>query len=192
VTPFNDHALLCSDVTFALLAPLHFSIIFPMETITVTKTPDRALIYDELIPQIRALINGERDSIAAMANVAAAIHQTFGWFWVGFYRVQGPELVLGPFQGPVACMRIGLGKGVCGTAWKEKRTIVVPDVDLFPGHIACNALSRSEIVVPMLNNEGVVEAVLDIDSVDPNTFTEADRIGLEQICQVLQQAIHAA
>ncbi len=155
------------------------------------KTLDRALIYDELVPQIQALISGERDCIAAMANVAAAIHQTFGWFWVGFYRVQGSELVLGPFQGPVACMRIGLGNGVCGTAWKEKRTVVVPDVDLFPGHIACNALSRSEIVVPVFNNEDVLVAVLDIDSVDPDTFTETDRIGLERICKVLQQVVHA-
>lgn len=163
-----------------------------METITVTKTLDRALIYDELIPQIKALISGEMDSIAAMANVAAAIYQTFGWFWVGFYRVQGAELVLGPFQGPVACMRIGLGKGVCGTAWKEKRTLVVPDVDLFPGHIACSALSRSEIVVPIVNPAGLVVAVLDIDSLETNTFTEVDRIGLERICNVLQQVLHAA
>ena len=163
-----------------------------METITVTKTLDRALTYDELIPQIKALISGEMDSIAAMANVAAAIHQTFGWFWVGFYRVQGTELVLGPFQGPVACMRIGLGKGVCGTAWKENRTLVVPDVDLFPGHIACSALSRSEIVVPIVNPAGLVVAVLDIDSLETNTFTEVDRIGLERICNVLQQVFHAA
>ncbi len=129
--------------------------------------------YTELLQEAEALIAGETDEIANMANVAAAIHAKFGFHWVGFYRVIGEELVLGPFQGPVACTRIAYGRGVCGTAWKEKRTLVVPDVDQFPGHIACSALSRSEIVIPIVR-KGAVVAELDIDSTDPGAFDAVD------------------
>ena len=139
--------------------------------------------YKLLSEQIRALTEGETDSIAVMANVCAAIHETMGFFWTGFYRVKNDELVLGPFQGPVACMHIGFGRGVCGTAWAQRKSIVVPDVELFPGHIACSSLSRSEIVVPVLSADGEVKAVLDIDSKDLNTFDDTDRRYLEAICQ---------
>ena len=141
--------------------------------------------YALLIEQIRSLIDGETDSVAVMANVCAAIHETMGFFWTGFYRVVGHELLLGPFQGPVACMHIGYGRGVCGTAWKQKQTIVVPDVEQFPGHIACSSLSRSEIVVPVFSKSGEVMAVLDIDSKELATFDDTDRHYLEQICALL-------
>ena len=131
--------------------------------------------YALLSEQIGALIAGETDQVAVMANVAAAIHQEMGFFWTGFYCVKNNELVLGPFQGPVACMHIPYGKGVCGTAWKEATTQVVPDVELFPGHIACSSLSRSEIVVPVFSEGGDVKAVLDIDSKDLATFDDGDR-----------------
>jgi GAF domain-containing protein len=137
------------------------------------------------VPQIKALIAGETDQIANMANVAAALKQTFDFFWVGFYVVKGDALVLAPFQGPIACTRISLGKGVCGTAWKEAKTILVPDVECFPGHIACNSASRSEIVVPLFHDEQVV-AVLDVDSDTLNTFDETDAYYLEKIGHLLQ------
>jgi GAF domain-containing protein len=141
--------------------------------------------YALLVEQIRSLIDGETDSVAVMANVCAAIHETMGFFWTGFYRVVGHELLLGPFQGPVACMHIGYGRGVCGTAWKQQQTIVVPDVEQFPGHIACSSLSRSEIVVPVFSKSGEVMAVLDIDSKELATFDDTDRHYLEQICALL-------
>lgn len=140
--------------------------------------------YSLLYKQIENLISGEDDSVAVMANVAALIHDTFRFWWTGFYRVQGGELILGPFQGPVACMHIGYGKGVCGTAWKERRTVVVPDVEQFPGHIACSSESRSEIVVPVVQR-GVVVAVLDIDSRDLGTFDDVDAQWLEKIVALL-------
>lgn len=133
-----------------------------------------------MLPQLGALLDGETDLIANLANVAAALKQTFDFFWVGFYVVKGDCLVLGPFQGPVACTRIRRGKGVCGTAWKEARTVVVPDVDLFPGHIACSSASRSEIVVPVRQGETVV-AVLDIDSDRLAAFDETDAHYLERL-----------
>ena len=136
--------------------------------------------YEALLPQLGALLDGETDLIANLANVAAALKQTFDFFWVGFYVVKGDCLVLGPFQGPVACTRIRRGKGVCGTAWKEARTVVVPDVDLFPGHIACSSASRSEIVVPVRQGETVV-AVLDIDSDRLAAFDETDAHYLERL-----------
>jgi GAF domain-containing protein len=136
--------------------------------------------YTALIPQIRELVKNEQDLIANLANIAAALKHTFGFFWVGFYLVKGNELVLGPFQGPVACTRIPFGKGVCGTAWKERRTIVVPDVEQFPGHIACNSASKSEIVVPLFDN-GEIIGVLDIDSDRLNEFDEIDERYLEEI-----------
>jgi GAF domain-containing protein len=138
--------------------------------------------YQLLTEQIKALVEGETDGVAVMANVAAAIHETMGFFWTGFYRVVGDELVLGPFQGPVACMHIAFGRGVCGTAWQRQETIVVPDVEQFPGHIACSSLSRSEIVVPVFSQAGKVVAVLDIDSRELATFDDTDRQYLETIC----------
>ena len=143
--------------------------------------------YEVLYGQIKSLAEGEDDIIANMANISSMIHQTFGFWWTGFYRVCGQELVLGPFQGPLACSRIRYGRGVCGTAWKEAKTIVVPDVDQFPGHIACSSASRSEIVVPVFNeqNSGVI-AVLDIDSSELGTFDETDKEWLEKIARLLQ------
>lgn len=149
--------------------------------------------YQTLVSQIRALITGETDSIAIMANVAAAIHEAMGFWWTGFYRVvqtvdnQQGELLLGPFQGPVACIHIGYGRGVCGTAWQRAATVVVPDVEQFPGHIACSSLSRSEIVVPVFakDDPSRVVAVLDIDSRELNTFDAVDQLYLEEICQLL-------
>lgn len=140
--------------------------------------------YASLLPQIRALLEYETDPVANMANVAAALREQFGWLWVGFYLVKGEELVLGPFQGPVACTRIRKGKGVCGSSWAEARTLVVPDVELFPGHIACSSLSRSEIVVPIIR-DGVVTGVLDADSTELSTYDDTDRDYLEQIVGLL-------
>ena len=141
--------------------------------------------YQTLLPQIASLVAGETDAIANMANVAAALHEAFGFWWTGFYRVEGQQLILGPFQGPVACTRIPYGKGVCGTAWKCAETIVVPNVHEFAGHIACSSASNSEIVVPILR-DGQVIAVLDIDSKDFNTFDETDRLYLEQIATLVR------
>lgn len=140
--------------------------------------------YEALLPQIKAVIEDESDLIANMANVAAMLHETFGFWWTGFYRVVGDELVLGPFQGPMACTRIKKGRGVCGTAWQQEETQVVPDVDKFPGHIACSSLSRSEIVVPVRQGEDII-AVLDIDSAELNTFDHTDRHFLEEIVSML-------
>ena len=135
--------------------------------------------------QLAALLEGESDTIAKMANVAAVLHETFGFWWTGFYRVAGEGLILGPFQGPVACMHIPYGKGVCGTAWARNASVVVPDVEAFPGHIACSAASRSEIVVPVHGPDGSVIAVLDIDSDKLATFDETDRVWLEKIVTLL-------
>lgn len=150
------------------------------------ETNDRVELYAALAPQVHALLAEERDLIAAMANMSAALHTAFRWHWVGFYRVMGAELVLGPFQGPVACSRIGHGRGVCGTAWAEERTLVVPDVDLFPGHIACSPHSRSEIVVPVRDRSGRVAAVLDIDSERPDDFSVVDAHALERLTAQLE------
>ena len=143
--------------------------------------------YEALWPQVESVIEDEPDLIANMANVASMLHETFGFWWTGFYRVIGEELVLGPFQGPMACTRIRHGRGVCGTAWAEDKTQVVPDVDLFPGHIACSSASKSEIVVPM-HHDGKVIAVLDIDSAELATFDETDRRWLEKICQAMTKS----
>lgn len=145
--------------------------------------------YRLLTDQIHSLIDGETDSVAVMATVCAAIHETMGFFWTGFYRVVGDELVLGPFQGPVACMHIAYGRGVCGSAWRQKNTIVVPDVEQFTGHIACSSLSRSEIVVPVISASGDVLAVLDIDSKELATFDETDRKYLEIICEQINKQL---
>ncbi len=140
--------------------------------------------YCQLLPQVQSLCEGETDLIAKMANVAALLHSEFGFWWTGFYRVVDNELLLGPFQGPIACVHIAYGRGVCGTAWKERCTVVVPDVELFPGHIACSSESRSEIVVPVFQGNNVI-AVLDIDSRDLNTFDGTDARYLEQIVKFI-------
>ena len=161
-----------------------------MHEIRINTSGDKAGRYRELLPQIRSLIEGEPDVTADLANVAAALKDAFGFFWVGFYLVKdavgtdgGKELVLGPFQGPVACTRIAHGRGVCGTAWKEARTVVVPDVEEFPGHIRCSSMARSEIVVPVFSADGDVIAVLDIDSSETGTFDATDALYLEEICR---------
>jgi GAF domain-containing protein len=140
--------------------------------------------YASLLPQIGALFEGETNFIANLANCSAALKEQFGFLWVGFYVVEGDHLVLGPFQGPIACTRIAKGKGVCGTAWEQEKTLIVPDVDTFPGHIACSSLSRSEIVVPLWR-EGRVIGVLDADSADLDTFDETDQKYLEELAKLL-------
>lgn len=145
---------------------------------------DKEEKYRELLPQIHALVSTETDMVANLANISAALKQTFGFFWVGFYLVKDDELVLGPFQGPIACTRIRLGRGVCGTAWKEARTLIVPDVEQFPGHIACSSDSKSEIVVPV-KKQDVVIGVLDIDSDTLDSFDDVDARYLEEICTYL-------
>ena len=142
--------------------------------------------YQTLLPQAQALVQHEDDRIAALANLAAALHSTFDWLWTGFYLVKNQQLVLGPFQGPIACTRIPHGKGVCGSAWAQNRTLVVPDVDAFPGHIACSSSARSEIVVPIRDAGGTGVAVLDVDSSKLNQFDSTDARYLEQICTALQ------
>lgn len=141
--------------------------------------------YENLLPQVQALISYETDMVANLGNVAAALKEQFGWLWVGFYMVRGGELVLGPFQGPVACTRIKRGSGVCGAAWEQAKTLVVPDVEAFPGHIACSSASRSEIVVPVIRDNNVL-AVLDVDSVEPGAFDEVDQRFLEEIVGMLR------
>lgn len=140
--------------------------------------------YASLLPQVRAVIEGEKDAVANLANITAALKEQFGWLWVGFYMVKEGELVVGPFQGPVACTRIRKGKGVCGAAWQQARTLIVPDVEAFPGHIACSSLSKSEIVVPVFH-DGEVVGVLDVDSVTLNTFDEEDQRWLEELVKAI-------
>ena len=140
--------------------------------------------YESLLPQIKGLLEGETDTIANMANMAAALKEQFNWLWVGFYLVKNDELVLGPFQGPVACTRIKKGRGVCGSCWEKAVTLIIPDVEKFPGHIACSSLSRSEIVVPVFKNKDVV-AVLDVDSSQPDQYDSADQFYLEKIISML-------
>ena len=149
-----------------------------------SKDATKEILYAELLPQLRSLIQGEPDLIANLANVTAALKEVFGFFWVGFYLVKDDELVLGPFQGPIACTRIVYGRGVCGTAWKEQKTVIVPDVEAFPGHIACSSLSKSEIVVPLWF-EGRVVGVLDVDSDRLNSFDETDARNLEEVCKMI-------
>jgi len=154
------------------------------EDLVITRDTSKEEQYQSIIPQIEALLQGETDFIANLANVAAALKEQFGWFWVGFYLVKNGELVLGPFQGPVACTRIRKGKGVCGASWAQAQTIIVPDVDEFPGHIACASASKSEIVLPLVVN-GEVIGVLDVDSEVLNKFDETDKLYLEQVISVL-------
>jgi GAF domain-containing protein len=153
------------------------------ENLVITAT-NKEEKYQELIPQIKALITGESNRIANMANISAAIQSVFNHLWTGFYIVEEEQLVLGPFQGPIACTRIAFGRGVCGTAWKEEKTIIVPNVNEFPGHIACSSQSVSEIVVPIFHN-GNVTAILDIDSIHEDHFDSIDQQYLTQICQLL-------
>jgi GAF domain-containing protein len=148
-------------------------------------TGNKIEMYQSIIPQIAALIEGEQDLIANLANVAAALKEQFGWWWVGFYLVKNNELVLGPFQGPVACTRIHKGRGVCGAAWQQEKTIIVPDVEKFPGHIACSSLSKSEIVVPVFSQQQVV-GVLDVDSEVLNFFDATDERYLKEIVDLLK------
>lgn len=154
------------------------------EDLTILTSATKAEQYRSLIPQIEALITGEPDMVANLANICAALKEQFKWFWVGFYLVKNGELVLAPFQGPVACTRIAKGKGVCGSSWAQAQTLVVPDVDAFPGHIACSSLSRSEIVVPLFSN-GEVVGVLDVDSEELDQFDETDAQYLEQIVKLI-------
>ena len=154
------------------------------EDLHINTSANKAEQFQSLIPQIEALLYGEPDVTANLANITAALKEQFKWFWVGFYLVKGDELVLGPFQGPVACTRIALGKGVCGAAWQQAKTLIVADVEAFPGHIACSSLSRSEIVVPIFYNDKVV-AVLDIDSEALSEFDKTDAQYLEQIVKLV-------
>lgn len=156
------------------------------ENLVVSRSQSKEERYEELIPQLRALIENEPDTIANLSNIAAALKEAMNFFWVGFYRVEGSELVLGPFQGPVACTRIGFGKGVCGSSWKEAKTIIVPDVDKFPGHIACNSASKSEIVVPAFKNNEVA-LVLDVDSDRLDAFNDTDKHALEEIMRIIEK-----
>jgi L-methionine (R)-S-oxide reductase len=154
----------------------------------VVVSGEKKAVYQSLIPQIKALVGEEKDAIANLANVSAALKEAFGFFWVGFYLVKENELVLGPFQGPIACTRIQLGRGVCGTSWLEKKTLVIDNVDEFPGHIACSSLSKSEIVVPLIKNNEVI-GVLDVDSSDLATFDAIDEEQLNELCAWLVTVI---
>ena len=154
------------------------------EDLTIIKG-DKTEQYQSLIPQIKGLLEGETDLVANLANVTAALKEQFGWLWVGFYVVKNGELVVGPFQGPVACTRIKKGKGVCGASWAQEKTIIVPDVEKFPGHIACSSLSKSEIVIPVIRNKEVV-AVLDVDSAELDQFDTTDQLFLEEIVNLVQ------
>jgi GAF domain-containing protein len=156
------------------------------ETLFLPQSGTKEEIYQALLPQVEALITGEQDLVANLANIAAALREAFGFFWVGFYVVQGQELVLGPFQGPIACTRIAYGRGVCGTAWKEQKTQLVPDVEAFPGHIACSSASKSEIVVPAFQ-DGEVFLVLDVDSDQLDDFDAVDQRYLEALMGLLEK-----
>lgn len=155
------------------------------ENIYIPQTKDRKEIYEALLPQLKSLVDGEKDLIANLANISAVLKTAFGFYWVGFYLVKGNELVLGPFQGTLACSRIAFGKGVCGNAWKDKKTILVADVDKFLGHIACSAVSKSEIVVPHFNSNDEVDFVLDVDSDLLNDFDETDGLYLKRIVDLI-------
>ncbi|MCK6649935.1 MAG: GAF domain-containing protein [Bacteroidia bacterium] len=156
------------------------------ESLIITGTSKQEK-YESLLPQIKALVEGESDYIANISNIMSALKFGMNWFWVGVYFVKDEQLVLGPFQGPIACTRIAFGKGVCGTSWKEKKTIIVEDVEQFPGHIACSSLSRSEIVVPAFDKNGNVTLVLDVDSEHLATYDETDKKYLEQIIRIIEQ-----
>jgi L-methionine (R)-S-oxide reductase len=160
------------------------------ESIAFSKTRDRKIIYAEITPQIKALVDGETDLIANLANITAVLKEAFGFFWVGFYLTKKDQLILGPFQGTLACTRIDFGKGVCGHAYATRETVIVPDVDEFPGHIACSSASRSEIVVPVFAPDGEVFAVLDVDSDKPDDFSETDSDGLRKIVGIIEDTLN--
>ena len=157
------------------------------ESLAFTVGADRSTVYDEIVPQIESLVDGETDVVANLANVAAILKEAFGYFWVGFYLVKGEQLVLGPFQGSLACTRINFGQGVCGHAYTTRETVVVPDVDAFPGHIACSSASRSEIVVPMFDRSGKCVGVLDVDSDRLDDFNQADADGLGRVVKAIER-----
>ena len=158
------------------------------EELIIASSTDKKEIYKTLIPQLEALVADESDLIANLSNIAAALRQSMNFFWVGFYLVKNDQLVLGPFQGPIACTRINFGKGVCGTSWKEQKTILVPNVDEFPGHIACSSASKSEIVLPAFKN-GKVALVLDVDSDKLNDFDSADQQALEKVMRIIERVL---
>lgn len=151
---------------------------------------DKQKLYDELMPALASLTEGEHEEMSVLANIAAVLKERFGWFWVGFYLEREGELRLGPFQGPVACMHIAIGRGVCGTSFQRQQSIVVDDVEQFPGHIACSSLSQSEIVIPIFNRQGKPVGVLDIDSTRLATFDDTDRKNLEAVCQLISKTLY--
>lgn len=159
------------------------------ESLAFSKTKDRAIIYDEIEPQIAALVRGETDLTANLANVAAALKEAFGFFWVGFYLVKENQLVLGPFQGSIACTRIDFDKGVCGHCYTTRETVIVPNVEEFPGHIACSSASKSEIVLPIFDSSGEVFGVLDVDSDRLDDFSKTDAEGLQKIVKIIENTI---
>jgi len=159
------------------------------ENIIVPSTATKSEKYEALLPQLEALVEGESDYVANLSNITAALRQTFSFFWIGFYLVREEELVLGPFQGPIACTRIGFGKGVCGTSWKNLSPIIVPNVDEFPGHIACSSLAKSEVVVPLQDENGAVVGVLDVDSDLLNDFDEEDLFYLRKVAQLASRCL---
>ncbi len=159
------------------------------ETLLISETTDRKTLYDEIVPQIASLVSGETDLIANLANITAVLKEAFGFFWVGFYLKKHGQLVLGPFQGPLACTRIDFGKGVCGHAYSTRETVIVPDVDAFPGHIACSSAARSEIVLPIFDRVGEVFGVLDVDSDLPNDFSQIDADGLGRIVKLIESFV---
>lgn len=159
------------------------------ESLLLPQTTSRREIYASLLPQLDALTDGEPDLIANLANVAAALKEAFGFFWVGFYLVKGGQLVLGPFQGPIACTRIPFDRGVCGHCYRTRQTVIVPDVEAFPGHIACSSASKSEIVLPAFDRDGHVALVLDVDSDQPADFDETDREGLEAVMRLIERRL---
>jgi L-methionine (R)-S-oxide reductase len=161
------------------------------ESIAFSKAASRETVYAEIVPQIHALVAGETDSTANLANIAAVLREAFGFFWVGFYLVKGDQLVLGPFQGPLACTRIDFDKGVCGHAYTTRETVVVPDVEKFPGHIACSSAARSEIVVPFFNANGQVAGVIDVDSDRLDDFGDADVQGLNAVARIVERVIRS-
>ena len=161
------------------------------ESLAFSKTSDRRVVYEEVIPQIDSLIAGESDLTANLANIAAVLKEAFGFFWVGFYLRKADQLVLGPFQGPIACTRIDFDKGVCGHAYSNASTLIVPNVDEFPGHIACSSAARSEIVVPIFDGRGGVFGVLDVDSDKLDDFSDADRDGLTRITAIIERFIRS-
>jgi L-methionine (R)-S-oxide reductase len=182
----------CKECSSYCCGPTGLSISANMINLAFIMAEDLSIVsgtreeqYEALLPQIKGLLQGERDLIANLANITAALKEQFGWLWVGFYLVKENELVLGPFQGPVACTRIKKGRGVCGSSWEQAATLIVPDVEKFPGHIACSSLSRSEIVVPLIR-QGEVVGVLDADSSEPDQFDKTDQKYLEQVIDLIK------